>query len=173
MTFNRVLIGAAALAATAGMATGALAAGTVTANATATATIVSPVSLAVTQNMAFGSIVRPLNGSNTVAIGTNNDVTLSGGGDATIVVAGTKTSAKFTINAPAGQTYTPSAVLTMNGGLTGVLAGATPVVDSGSVGALGAAATSQVITYGGQFDVTSSTNPQLYSGTLALTISYP
>lgn len=154
------------------MATGALAAGTVSASATATATIVSPVTLGVTQNLQFGSIVRPLSGTNTIVIDTSNNVTKTGAGDATIVVAGTKTSAKFTINAPAGQTYTPSATLTMTG-LNNVLAGATPTVDSGSVGALGAASTAQVITYGGQFDVSSSTTPQLYSGTLALVITYP
>lgn len=172
MKFNRVLVGAVALAATAGLATGALAAGTVSASANATATIVSPVTLAVTQNMAFGSIVRPLTGTNTIAIDTSNTVTKSGGGDATLVAAGTRTSGKFTINAPAGQTYTPSAILTI-AGLNNVLAGAAPTVDSGSVGALGATSTAQVITYGGQFDVTSGTTPQLYSGTLALTITYP
>lgn len=170
MHFNKIILGLAATTVAAGLATAASAAGSVSANAVATATILSPVSLLKTQDLAFGSIVRPSSGANTVTLGTANDVTLSGGGDAAIV-ASTKTSARFTITAPAGQTYTPVAVLTLTG-LTGVASG-TPIVDSGAVGALAPAATSQVITYGGQFDVTSSTTPQLYTGTLALTINYP
>jgi hypothetical protein len=170
MKFNRIILGAGALVAAAGLATVASAAGSVSANATATATILSPVTLLNTQAMAFGSIVRPSTGANTVTLNTTNGVALTGGGDAALQPS-TKTSAKFSITAPAGQTYTPSAVLTMTG-LTGVAAG-TPAVDTGTVGALAATATTQVITYGGQFDVSSSTTPQLYSGTLALTISYP
>jgi hypothetical protein len=170
MKFNNVLGGLAALTAAAGLATGASAAGSVNASAVATATVLSPVSLTKTQDLAFGSIVRPSTGTTTATLSTAGVLTLSPGTDAAIV-AGTRTAAKFNIAAPAGQTYTPVAILTL-AGLTGVAAG-TPVVDTGTVGALGAALTTQQITYGGQFDVSSTTTPQLYTGTLALTINYP
>ncbi len=171
MKFNKVLLGLAATTVAAGLSTAALAAGSVSANAVATATVVSPVTLAATQNIAFGSVVRPSTGTNTVTMDTAGGTTLSGGGDGSLV-AGTRTPAKFLITAPTAQTYTPVATLAL-GALANPNAGTPIVGGTGSVGQLGPAETTQVITYGGAFDVSSTTTPQLYTGTLQLIINYP
>jgi hypothetical protein len=149
----------------------AFAAGSVSTSANATATIVSPVTLAKTQDMAFGSIVRPSNASpNTVTLDANDTVTLTGAGNGS-TIASTRTSAKFNLTAPPGTTYSTVQTLSFTtSGLTGIAA-SLPVATTGVLGTVPAGGV-QELRYGGQFDINSSTVAQLYTGTLSITVNY-
>ena len=170
MNIQKTIIRLAATTAALGLATAANAAGSISATAPVTATILSPVTLTKTQNMAFGSIIRPSNAStSTVTLNTADTVTLSGAGDAQIV-ASTKTSAHFDLVGPASTTYTTTQTLSMTPALPGVLAG-TPTAATGTLGTIPVGGTQQ-LNFGGQFDVTQGTTAQAYTGTLSVTVNY-
>src|SRR5690349_2380709 len=85
----------------ASLAGAAFASGSVNATANSSVTVFSPVSLAKTQDLAFGQVTRPSNANpNTVTIDANNNVTISGAGDGAVIASPT-TSAKFLLTAPA------------------------------------------------------------------------
>jgi hypothetical protein len=163
---------AAAVALTlAALAGAANAAGSVSATAPASVTVLSATTLTKTQDMAFGQVVRPSNAnSNTVTLDANDTVTLSGTGNGS-AVASTTTSAKFNLNAPPGTTY--STVQTLNFVQTGLtnVAPAAPVATNGVLGTVPASGV-QELRYGGQFDMTSATPAQAYTGTLSVTVNY-
>lgn len=170
MTLNKIIAGAVALTSTVALATAASAAGSVNATAPATATIVSPVTLTKTQNMAFGSIVRPSNANtNTVTLDANGNVTLSGTGNATLVVS-TRTSALFNVVGVAGTTYTTTQGLVFAPTLSNTAA-ALPVASTGTLGTIPAGG-SQELRYGASFDITSATLAQAYTGTLSVQLDY-
>jgi hypothetical protein len=171
MTLRNALIAAGSAVALASIASAALAAGSVTATANSTATIVSPVTLTKTQDMAFGQVVRPSNASpNTVTLDANDTVTLSGAGNGS-TLASTTTSAKFNLTAPAGTTYTTSQTLTFTTvGLTGIGA-SSPVATSGTLGTVPPAGI-QELRFGGHFDISATTTAQPYTGTLSVTVNY-
>jgi hypothetical protein len=171
MTIGLGLRTAAATLALAALSTSALASGSVQATASASATVISPITLQKTQDMAFGQVVRPSNANtNTVTLDANDTVTLSGSGNGS-TIASTTSSAKFTLSAPAGTTYTTVQTLTFNqNGLTNVAA-ALPVATTGVLGTVPAAGT-QELRYGGAFDVTAATPAQAYTGTLSVTVNY-
>jgi len=160
----------AAIAATA-IASSAFAAGSVSATAPASVTVISAVTLTKTQDMQFGQIVRPSNAStNTVTLDANDTVTLSGGGNGS-TIASTTLSAKFNLNAPPATTYTTTQQLNFTqAGLTNV-APSLPVATAGVLGTVPAAGI-QELRFGGQFDVSSATPAQAYTGTLSLTVNY-
>jgi hypothetical protein len=172
MTIRYALIAAGSAIALAALASSALAAGSVTTTANSSATIVSPVTLTKTQDMAFGQVVRPSNAStNTVTLDANDTVTLSGAGNGS-TVASTTTSAKFNLNAPPGTTYTTTQTLSFTAtGLTGISAAA-PVATAGVLGTVPAAGI-QELRFGGQFDISATTPPLTYTGTLSVTVNYP
>lgn len=164
----RTVVAAIVLSSLAGAA---LASGSVSATAPASVTVLSPTTLTKTQDMAFGQVVRPSNaGTNTVVLDTNDNVTISGAGNGSIVASPT-TSAKFVINASGGATYTTvqSLSFTQNG-LTNVSVSA-PVSSTGVLGTVPGNG-SQELRYGGQFDMTSATPAQAYTGTLSVTVNY-
>ena len=171
MTTRNILIAAASAAAMFGMATAAFASGSVSTSAPATVTVLSPTSLTKTQNMAFGSVVRPSNASaNTVTLDVNDAVTIAGAGNGSIV-SSTTSSAKFDFTAPAATTYTTTQGLSfLQTGLTNVGASA-PVATTGALGTVPAGGI-QELRYGGNFDMTSSTAAQNYTGTLSVTVNY-
>ena len=169
------------------MATGAFAAGTLNASAVSSVIVVSPTTLTKTQDMNFGTVVRPsgANGNTTFILDTANNVTKSGGDGS--VVASTTTSAKFSLVTTPGISFSAAAVLSFapTGQLINIVAG-TPLI-TGATGAgptfalaaTGAGPTfalaangTALLSYGGQFDVTPTTVPQTYTGTLAVTITY-
>jgi len=170
MKMRNALIAAGSAIALSAIATASLA-GTVSANAVATATILSPVTITKTQDMAFGQIVRPSNASpNTVVLNTSDTVSLTGAGNGSLIASPT-TSAKFNISSVAATTYTLTTTLTFTtAGLTGVAPG-TPVATSGTLGTIPAGGT-QEIRFGGQFDIDATTPPATYTGTLAVTVNY-
>jgi hypothetical protein len=155
----------------ASLAGAAFAAGSVNATANSSVTVLSPVTLTKTQDMAFGQVVRPANAStNTVTLDANNTVTISGAGDGSVVASPT-TSAKFNLSAAPGTVYTTTQTLTLGpAGLTSIAAGS-PVATAGVFGTVPAAGV-QELRVGGQFDMTSATTAQTYTGTLSLTVNY-
>lgn len=177
MNIRNTLIAVGSTIALSALATSALAAGSVQATAGATLTVLSPTTLTKTQDMAFGTVVRPSGGgNNTIALDANDAVTITGAGNGSLV-ASTTSSAKFNVisatspSAPA-VTYTTTQTLTFaQTGLLNISAG-TPVATSGVLGQIPAGGGTQEIRLGGQFDVTPSTTAQPYTGTLTVTVNY-
>jgi hypothetical protein len=171
MNMRTALLAAGVAIAATSVASAAFAAGSVSATAPATVTIISAVTLTKTQDMAYGQVVRPSNGNtNTVTLDANDTVTLSGGGNGSLI-ASTTLSAKFNLNAPPATTYTTTQQLNFTQtGLTNVAA-ALPVATTGTLGVVPVSGI-QELRYGGQFDMSSSTPAQAYTGTLSVTVNY-
>jgi hypothetical protein len=171
MTFGMMMRTSALVLALGSLAGAACAAGSVSATAPASVTVLSPISLAKTQDMQFGQVVRPSNANtNTVTLDANDSVTLGGGGNGSLV-ASTTLSAKFNLQAPAGTTYSTTQQLTFTQtGLTNIAA-SLPTATAGVLGTVPAAGI-QELRYGGQFDMTSATPAQAYTGTLSVTVNY-
>jgi hypothetical protein len=170
MKFRNVLIAAgAAVALTAPAA--AFAAGTVSANANASVTVVTPTTLTKTQDMLFGTVIRPTTGTATVTLDANDHVTVTNTGAGGATAPSISTSAKFNIFSQAQITYSTTETLTFTQpGLLNVGA-SPPTVTSGNPGVVPAQGT-QEIRYGGHFDINQNTTPQQYTGTLAVTVNY-
>lgn len=170
MNIRNTLLAAGSAIALSALASSASASGIVSANAVASVTVVAPTTLTKTQDMAFGTVVKPSTGTNTIILDTLNGVTKTGAGDGSIV-ASTTTSAKFNITVVAATNYTTSQTLTfVQPGLLNILASA-PVATTGTLGTIPAGGT-QEIRFGGQFDMNASTPAQAYTGTLAVTVTY-
>lgn len=170
MNIRNTLIAAGSALALSALAGSALASGTVSATANASVTVVSPTTITKTQDMVFGTVVRPTAGTTTVALDTSDHVTATGGTGGSAVTS-TTSSAKFNIVVQAATTYSLAQTLTFaQTGLVNI-APTTAVATSGTLGTIPAAGT-QEIRYGGQFDMTSATIPQNYTGTLSVTVTY-
>jgi hypothetical protein len=175
MAYRNILLASAGALALSTLATSAFAA-SLNASAVSSVVVVSTTTLTKTQDMNFGTVVRPsgTSGNTTFILDTGDHVTKSGGDGS--IVASTTTSAKFNLATVAALTnFTPSAVLTFApAGLINVAAG-TPLIGGSTTGTgpFGEAANGTVtLAYGGQFDVTSTTTPQTYTGTLQVTVTY-
>jgi hypothetical protein len=154
----------------AALASNAFAAGNVSATANATLTVMSPDTLTKTQDLAFGTVVRPSTGTNTVAVDTTGRITITGAGNGGLVNS-TTSAAKFNLVVPGPTTYTTTQTLTFaQAGLTNILVTA-PATTTGNIGTIAAAGT-QDLELGGQFDMSSATTAQNYTGTLTLTVNY-
>jgi hypothetical protein len=167
--YSLIAVGSSiALAAT---ATGALASGSISTTAPASVSVLSPINITKTQNLVFGQVVRPSNANiNTVTLDANDTVTLTGTGNGS-VVASTTSLAKFDVTAPAGTTYSTTQALTFTQtGLTNI-ASSLPTTTNGSPGVIPVSGV-QELRYGGQFDMTTSTPAQNYTGTLSVTVNY-
>ena len=132
---RNILIAAASTVVVASLATSALAAGTVSQTATASATIVSPYTLASTSNMQFGLITRPSNAnSNTVTLDANDAVTVTGTGNGA-TVASTTSTARFTLTG-SPTTYSTSQGGTMTPFGLGTVSASVPVATTGTYGTI-------------------------------------
>lgn len=171
MTIRNTLLAAGAAIALSAIATSALASGSVQATASATATIISPITLNKTQDMAFGQLVRPTSGTNTFTLSPAGSVTMTGAGNGS-VVASTTTQAKFVVSAPGGATFSTTQSLAFTqAGLLNIAASA-PTATSGTLGTIPNTGGTQELNFGGQFDVSSATTAQAYTGTLTVTLNY-
>jgi hypothetical protein len=151
MNIRNALLAAGGALAISGLATGAWASGTVSATANATATVISPTTITKTQDMNFGTVVRPTTGGS--------------------VVTSPTTSAKFNIAVQTATNYTLAQTLTFTqSGLTNITPG-TAVATTGTLGTVAANGT-QEIRYGGSFDIGVATPIQNYTGTLSVTVTY-
>lgn len=164
---------AAAVSAFAGQA---LAQNSATQSTTGSSTILQPITISKTTDLAFGKVVRPASGSNSVVINeTTGARTLSGGGNAQGVTS-TTSRAEYSVAGEGGQTFSitvpGSFDMTRSGGsetLTVTLVStATSGTLSGSLGGSGTAG----FGVGGSFPVATTTTPGAYSGTFDVTVAY-
>ena len=149
-----------------------------TATAAASANIVAPGALTSTRDLNFGTIARPISGSNTVTVVSQLALAspaLSGGGDASIPIPGQGQAAIFHLVGSPAQTYTVGAFgLSFPGAGTSLTAiGAeSPAASAGSVvGTLPASGIADLY-IGGHFTIDSTTAVNTYSGTVSLTINF-
>lgn len=168
MNTRNFLLAATGVIAMTSVSTAAFAAGTVSATAPASVTVLSPFTIAKTQDLAFGTVVRPQTGSITVAIDANDIVTSNG--PAGTVVSSTTSSAHFLLTGLTTAYTTTQTLAFTQPGLTSISV-PTPVATTGTFGALTPAGT-QELRVGGQFTMSAATTAQLYTGTLTLTVNY-
>lgn len=152
-------------------ATSALAAGTASTTGNSAVVIMSPVTIAKTHDMDFGSVSKPSNANtNTITMNASGVVTIGGTGNGSVSPS-TTSAGRFDVVGPAGTTFTTAQTLTLTpAGLSNVTP-ALPVAGNGTMGTIPASGT-QDIQYGGSFDMTSGTTAQAYTGLLSVTITY-
>jgi hypothetical protein len=172
MKFSKVLTGLVAAASLLGLASAASAAGSVAQTAPVTLAVATAINLTKTTNMAFGTVIKPTNANtNTVVLGPDGSITVTGTGDGSTVNATPHSQAVFNLVAPAGTTFASVTGLSMTPALPNTAATAVPTTTTGTYGTVPVGG-SQDLNVGGQFDVSSATVVQAYTGTLSLTVNY-
>lgn len=180
-TLRNILVAAGSAAILAGMATAASAQSTASDSATVNASIIQPVAITKNNDVNFGTVARP-NTASTSTIDLDpalaaNPITITGG-TAVVQVQGSR--GQFTITGDGGRSYaltgsTTAFNLTRAGGSETISFTPEFAVDSGTVGGLPGVAYSaatQLLYAGGAFDITNTTVPGAYSGTMTLTVTY-
>jgi hypothetical protein len=169
MKLRNILIGAVALSA---LASSAFA--QVNATAATEATIIRALTIDDTQDMSFGTIVRPA---------ANATVSLSTAGAVTgVTTVGTgQAAAKFLVSGEGGQTFSIAQTISLGGPSTLVV---TPLLAAGASGSIAGAvgtlsgnlgeATSGTaeLVYGASFPITATTATGAYTGSLVVTVNY-
>jgi spore coat protein U-like protein len=149
---------------------------TATASANATATVLTPISLSKATDLAFGAMVRPGSGANTIAIdATTGNRTLTGSGNASLA-ASAPTRATFSVGGEGAQAFSitvPSPVnITRSGGTETVPvtlnASAAAGLLSGSAGNTGSA----TFGVGGSLPLDTTVVGGSYTGTFNVTVGY-
>lgn len=171
--FRIALAGLAAVVAVS--PTGALAQSSANVSTTGSARIVQPIAITKNSDLAFGTVVRPTSGSNTVTVDqTNGTRAISGGGDG-VLVTSTVTRATYTVDGEGGQTFSISvpATFSMTGSTSGTITvNLTPTATSGTLsGAVGAAGTA-TFGVGGDFSLASTQATGQYTGSFTATVAY-
>jgi spore coat protein U-like protein len=173
MTRQRAQVALLALLATAGLAMPrtSLAA---TATASSSSTVVVPIAISKTADLAFGKFAAVTGG--TVTVSTSGARTVTG---TVVAMASTSTAAKFDVTGEAGATYSISlpATSTLNSGSDSItfdvvsdLTGTNSTSGTVSSGTLAGGA--QSIYVGGTLTVASGQAPGTYTGTVAATVEY-
>lgn len=167
---------AAAVAALSALATPAFAQNSATASTTGSVKIIQPLTLEKDTDLAFGSVVKPTSGTNTVAISASDGArALSGGGDAALAPS-TSGRATYTVTGEGGQTFsisTPTSFdMSRQGGSDTITVSLTKSAAAGTLsGSLGSSGTA-TFGVGGSFDVASTTATGSYSGSFDVTVAY-
>ena len=145
--------------------------------ATGSVTVVQPITLVKSTDLAFGSLVRPSLGANTVTIDPASGVrSISGSGDGSLSSALTASRATYSVGGEGGLAFSvtvPSSfTMTRSGGVetlpVALSASALSGALSGSVGSAGSASFS----VGGAVPLSSSTVAGDYTGTFDVTVGY-
>ena len=172
-SFQKGLLIALAIAAAASQAS---AQNSATQSTTGTGTILQPITLTKDSDLAFGSIVRPSSGSNTVTINqTTGTRTLSGGGNGALVTS-TTSRATFTVDGEGASTF--SITVPANFNMTRVSGSETLAVTLTATGASGTlsgsagSAGSATFGVGGAFPLDNTTVTGAYTGTFNTTVAY-
>lgn len=142
------------------------------ANTTASATIVRPLTITKTSDMAFGRIILPATGNGAVTLPANADTATP----TNVTLLGAVTRAKYTIDGEGGQVVTIATPPTFD--MAGPGADVLTVTLASDLGAattlsnaLGAAGTA-TLNLGGSFPVAFNTTAGTYTGTFDVTVSY-
>lgn len=173
---SRLFKTALAAAAVSAVAAPALAQTSATQSTTATAKIVQPITLTKNSDLAFGTVVKPTSGTNTITINETSGTRTSGGGGDAALATSTTSRAAFSVGGEGGQAFSitvPStATMTRSGGSETLTVNLTPTGTSGSLsGSLGSAGTA-TFGVGGNFDVGATTVSGSYSGSFNTTVAY-
>jgi hypothetical protein len=150
-----------------------------TVTATSTATIVEPISIANSRDLAFGSIAKGVNGG-TVVLTPASTTVRSGTGDVTLVTS-TYSSAKFTVTGDAGRSFfitlpgTVSIATSAGAGdnmSVGTFTSDASTSSSTLSGTIGSGTGSLVFYVGATLTVKSTQLPGTYSGNFDVTVNY-
>lgn len=146
--------------------------------ANASATIIQPITIASSSNLAFGTIVRPSSGSSTITVSNAGTRTVGTGGAVGLNSGTTPSSATFTVTGEGGQSIsvTVPATITLSSGanqltvtttnnMTGSASSQTLSNSLGTAGTLD-------VKIGGSITVSSTTPSAAYSGTFTVSASY-
>ena len=146
-----------------------------TQSTTGTTTIIRPITLAKTSDIAFGRIVRPGSTTSTISIDATTGARSSTGGDA-VLLSSSPTRAAYTVGGEGGQAFSISVPtsfnMTRSGGTETIAVPLAGTAASGTLdGSLGGSGTAS-FGVGGSFEVGTSTATGSYSGTFSVTVSY-
>ena len=173
---TRLMKIAACVAALCALATPALAQNSASQSTTGSVRIIQPIQLAKSTDLAFGSVVKPNSGTNTVAIdATSGSRALTGGGDAALAPS-TSGRATYTVTGEGGQTFSISTPTTFDmqrqGGSETITVTLTQSAATGTLtGSLGNSGTA-TFGVGGSFPVAASTASGSYTGSFDVTVAY-
>jgi hypothetical protein len=141
---------------------------------TGTGRIVQPITLTKNSDLAFGTVVKPTTGTNTIVIdATTGAISKTGGGDAALA-ASTSGRATYTAGGEGAQTFAISTPATFNmtsgaNSLTVTLASSSATgTISGTLGTAGTA----TFGVGGSFPIASGQASGNYTGTFTTTVTY-
>ena len=173
---TRLMKIALCVAAVFAFATPAMAQSSATQSTTGTTKIIQPITLAKNTDLAFGSVVKPNSGANSVAIdATSGARALTGGGDAALAPS-TSGRATYTVTGEGGQTFSISTPTTFDmqrqGGSETITVTLTQSAATGTLtGSLGNSGTA-TFGVGGSFPVAASTASGSYTGSFDVTVAY-
>ena len=149
-----------------------------TGTATATTIIVSPGTVASTRDLDFGTIAKPTAGTTTVTVASAASAAATpgvSGGNGFVPTPGLARAATFRLVGTPSTSYTVTtntlSFPTAGTNLTSI-GSESPVAASGTLLTLPASGVDDLY-IGGHFDITPSTTPATYNGTLTLTINFP
>jgi len=168
----RVLLAGAALA----VAGQAAAQSSATQSTSGTGTIVQPLTLTKNTDLAFGSVVRPSSGTNSVVINeTTGARTLTGGGNAAAITS-TTSRATYTVDGEGGQAYSITVpanfTMTRSGGVETLTVTLASTASSGTLSGSAGSAGSASFGVGGSFPLSSTTATGAYAGSFNVTVAY-
>ncbi len=170
-TIVQVMSGGAVLAA---LATPALAQVSATATASATTTIIQPLSISKSTDLVFGTIVKPSTAAATIAISATGGGRTITGGNALATGSSTSSRALFNVNGEGGSVFSisvPASFAMISGSnslVVSTTASAGSATLSGSLGSQGSAS----FGVGGSFQLATNTPSGAYSGNFIVTVSY-
>ena len=167
------LLAATATLALVGIAAPAMAQSSASADGTGSITVIRPIQVANTANLAFGTVIRPATGSGSVTISPAGVPSVTG---VTLApTSGARNAAAFTVTGEGGQavSVTVPATFSMTGPASSTLLVTTAnTVSSPTLSnALGASGTLQVLV-GGTVPIEASTTTGAYSGTFTVSAAY-
>ena len=143
-------------------------------SASGSTTIMRPITITKTADLAFGKIVKPGTGSGTVTLANSADTVTAAAG-AVAVAGGTTSRAKFTIDGEGGQAVSVSvpSSFTMSKGVDSITVTLSPDLGSSVTlsNALGAAGTAS-LNVGGSFSLPSTQVTGVYTGNFTVTVAY-
>jgi hypothetical protein len=173
---NKFFIAAAA-ALVAAVASPVLAQSSASTTGTGSITIIRPITITKTADLAFGTVVRPATGSGTAVVSAAGARTVTGG-VVGLSSGATPAAAAFTVAGEGGQSISvtiPATFSMANGSDTLTVTTSNNLTGSASAqtlsNALGAAGTLG-FTVGGSVPIASTTTTGLYSGTFTVSAAY-
>lgn len=139
--------------------------------------IIVPVQISKDDDLDFGTVARPIDGSGTVTVdATTGEISVDGG---VVAVSGTPTRALFTVTGDNSRAYfadIPESFSLSDGGTTPQLITVTLTSDLGTPGDAVAGTLSstgsQEIGIGGSFTITDATPAAAYTGSFTVSVAY-